>query len=955
MPPHRLLSRHYGFGPGQGSTELVWTGETFGEPDRSVDFRGANPMTSTIRHGRGETYHDRPVAEVVDELEVDPARGLAAAEVHERRERHGSNELDEAPRDPAWKRFVEQFRDLLVLVLVAAAAISFVASGELKTPIVVLIVVLANAIIGFVQENRAEASLDALRRELVLEVRVRRDGEVRTVPAADLVPGDVVLVEAGDRIPADGRLIEAVRLEVEEAALTGESVPTEKATSPVEGHDVGVADRTSMVHMQTTVTRGRGELVVTATGMDTEIGRIAGLLSGGKPEKTPLQRQLDDLAHSLAKLAGVIVALVFAIGLLRGEDVSSLLLTAVALAVASIPEGLPAVTAVTLAIGVSKMARENAIVKQLASVETLGCTTVICSDKTGTLTLNQMTAEELVVGGRSFPVTGSGYDPAGDVEGLDELAADVGDLLDPMVLCSDATIRQDDEDSTWQLVGDPTEGALVVLAAKCGIDASTRRAEWPRVGEVPFDSAHKLMATVHEHDDAGHRLRLFAKGAPDALLDRSSHVLGPDGTRVPVEDLRADIEAHNARLAKAGMRVLAVAYRDIDREDWDRHDHPLPAVDDLTLLALIGIVDPARPEARVAIAEARRAGIAVKMITGDHASTAAAIGAELGLAGEDHDVVAVTGRDLDGMDDDELEQRIDEISVFARVSPEHKMRLVATLQRRSEVVAMTGDGVNDAPALTKADMGIAMGITGTEVTKEAATMVLADDNFATIVEAVRRGRTIYDNIVKFVRFQLSTTLGFASIFLAAAVLGIASGKPFTAIAILWVNVIMDGPPAMALGLDPVDETVMDRRPRPRDERILTPPRWTAIGFAAAVMAVGTLAVLAFAPGPEPVAGAATVAGTMAFNTFVLFQFFNILNVRSDRLTVFRRATFGNSRLWIALGAVLALQVAVTHVGFLQRLFDTTSISVAQWLVCLAVASTVLVAEELRKLHRRRRA
>ena len=908
----------------------------------------STPDTTTTREAAA-TFHDRPVDEVLDALSVDPAAGLGADEVSRRREQHGPNELDEAPRDPSWKRFVRQFKDLLILILLAAAVVSFVVSGELKTPIVVLVVVLLNAVIGFVQENRAEASLDALRRMLVLEVRVRRDGTMRTVPAAELVPGDVVAVEAGDRIPADGRVIEAVQLEVEEAALTGESLPVAKAPDPVAGDDLPVADRTSMVHMQTTVTRGRGELVITTTGMGTEIGRIAGLLREAAPEKTPLQRQLDHLAHSLAKLAGVIVGLVFLIGLIRSEDISDLLLTAVALAVASIPEGLPAVTAVTLAIGVSKMARENAIVKRLASVETLGSTTVICSDKTGTLTLNQMTAEEIVVTGRRLTISGDGYAPEGEIQGVDDVPIDLDEVLEPMALCSDATVRYDEEEGVWRLVGDPTEGALVVLAGKGGVDPATRRAERPRVGEVPFDSAHKLMATLHDSDSD---LRMYAKGAPDAILDRSTTVLGYDGTIVPVDEAREELEEHNARLAGSGMRVLAVARRIISRDDW-QGDGDLDAVDDLTFLALIGIVDPPREEARAAIEEAGGAGISVKMITGDHASTARAIGEQLSLGGGDH-VVAVTGRDIDAMSDEELADRIEDISVFARVSPEHKLRLVSALQKRGHVVAMTGDGVNDAPALRRADMGIAMGITGTEVTKEAATMVLADDNFATIIEAVRRGRTIYDNIVKFVRFQLSTTLGFASIFLAASIFGIASGQPFTAIAILWVNIIMDGPPAMALGLDPVDERVMGRDPRPPGEPILTRPRWIAIGQAAAVMAAGTLAVLAFAPGPEPIAGEATVAGTMAFNTFVLYQFFNILNVRSDQQTVFRRATLRNSKLWIALAAVIALQIGVTHVGPMQDLFDTTSISATQWLVCLGVASTVLLTEELRKIWRRSR-
>ncbi len=421
------------------------------------------------------TYHDLDADAVLDTLDVERSRGLSAGDVERRRAVHGPNDLDETPRDPAWRRFARQFRDVLVLILVAAAAVSFVVSGELKTPVVVLVVVLANAVIGFVQENRAEASLDALRRMLVLEVRVRRDGELRTVPARDLVPGDVVAIEAGDRVPADGRLIEAVHLEVEEASLTGESLPVAKTSQPVTDADAPLAERTSMVHMQTTVTRGRAEMVVTATGMETEIGRIAGLLQSTPGERTPLQQQLDDLAHSLAKLAGVIVGLVFAVGLLRGQDLSDLLLTAVALAVASIPEGLPAVTAVTLAIGVSQMAGKNAIIKQLASVETLGCTTVICSDKTGTLTLNQMTAEELVVQGHALPVDGAGYDPSGSIPELPTGGAVPVELLDAMVLCSDATVRRDDEDGTWRVVGDPTEGALVVLAAKGGVEPPTAR------------------------------------------------------------------------------------------------------------------------------------------------------------------------------------------------------------------------------------------------------------------------------------------------------------------------------------------------------------------------------------------------------------------------------------------------------------------------------------------------
>ena len=896
-----------------------------------------------------EAPHRRAADEVAVALGVDPLVGLSDDEVAERTARFGRNELEAAAKVPGWKRFLAQFKDLLILILLGAAVIAFFVSGELKTPLVVLTVVLLNAVIGFVQENKAEKSLDALRSMLVAHTRVRRAGQLRNVETSALVPGDIVLVEAGDRIPADGRILTATHLEIEEAALTGESHPAEKRPDAVDRDDVAIGDRVGMVHMNTTVTRGSAELVVTTTGMHTEIGRIAGLLRNTETERTPLQKQLDGLAHSLAKLAGVIVAAVFVIGLLRGESASDLLLTAVALAVAAIPEGLPAVTAVTLALGVASMAKQHAIVKRLASVETLGCTSVICSDKTGTLTLNEMTAVEMITQLRPHAVTGAGYGPEGKIEhvaGDDQVAMTTA--LVAMALCNDAEVRAND--GQYDLVGDPTEGALLVLATKGGIDAAELRSHHPRLAVVPFDSANKFMATVHElHSDTGERkVRVLVKGAPDVLLARSTHVIDEEGALADIAAHAATLAAHNERLGAQGLRVLAVAHRELDPDAWAEFQASGAdtgmLVSDLTLLALAGIVDPPRPEARDAIAVAHRAGIDVKMITGDHAATAAAIGAQLGLEGQ-----AVTGADLDKMDDEELSRRIDDIAVFARVAPEHNMRLVGALQQRSNVVAMTGDGVNDAPALKKADIGIAMGITGTEVSKEAATMVLTDDNFATIVSAVGRGRTIYANIVKFVRFQLSTTLGFAVLFLLSAALGIAGGKPFTAIAILWVNLIMDGPPAMALGVDPADGDVMRRRPRPMSEKILTRSRWVAVGMSATVMALGTLAVLEWAPGDTVEAGVASIGGTMAFNTFVLFQFFNILNARHDTRTVFHRDTLTNRWLWIALGGVVLLQVGVTHVGFLQRLFDTTSISGTQWLVCIAVASTVLWVEEIRKL------
>ncbi|MEY3354145.1 MAG: hypothetical protein RLZZ16_947 [Actinomycetota bacterium] len=895
--------------------------------------------------------HARPFSEVAEELQVDVSTGLSSNDASVRLESYGLNQLAEAKRRPALLRFLDQFRDVLILILLGAAVVSFVVSRELKTPLVVLVVVLLNSFIGFIQEQRADASLNALKKMLASNTRVRRDGKTLSVPSGEVVPGDVVLVEAGDRVPADGRIAVAVNLEIDESALTGESQPAAKSNDVVARAEAALGDRICMAYMNTTVTRGRAELIVTSTGMSTEIGRIAGLLRATEIEQSPLQRQLEGLAHSLAKLSAVIVAAVVAIGLWRGDGISDILNLAVALAVATIPEGLPAVTAVTLAIGVATMAKQNAIVKRLSSVETLGCTSVICSDKTGTLTLNEMTARRLVSAGVELAVSGEGYSPIGEISGeRSEAPFALENALVGMALCSDAVVHE--VEGEWSLVGDPTEGALVVLAMKGGVDVLGARSSHPRVAEVPFDSSLKFMATFHRlaTTSGNEVVRMFVKGAPDVILDRSSTVIGNGGAALAMVDARGDLLAHNDRLAGEGMRVIAIAQRDFPLDAWTEFESsgipPVDLVGDLVLLSLVGIVDPPRPEAKLAIAEAKQAGIAVKMITGDHASTARAIGKELGLI--EGSATAVTGAELDTLSDDELDRRIDEVSVFARVAPEHKIRLVAALQRKSRVVAMTGDGVNDAPALKKSDIGVAMGITGTEVTKEAATMVLTDDNFVTIVGAVKRGRAIYDNIVKFVRFQLSTTLGFALLFLAASITGIADGKPFAAIAVLWVNLIMDGPPAMALGLDRPDFGVMQRRPRPMSERILTKSRWVAVSFASVIMAGGTLLVLAFAPGDAAKAGVATVAGTMAFNTFVLFQFFNILNVRNDRLTVFRRETLRNRNLWGALVAVISLQIGVTHWGPMQRLFDTTSISLVQWGVCALVASTVLWLEELRK-------
>lgn len=871
--------------------------------------------------------------------------GLSSAEAARLLAQHGPNQLAAAETVPAWKKFLAQFKDMLILILIAAALVSLVVSGELKTPLVVLAVVVFNAVIGFVQENRAEKSLDALRKMLTAQVRVRRDGTVMMVPTETIVPGDVVLVEAGDRLPADGEIFVANNLEVDEAALTGESHPVEKNTEPVDAN-VPIGDRHSHAFMNTTVTRGRGEVLVTKTGMNTEIGRIAGLLASTPTEKTPLQRQLDGLAHQLVYLAGIVVALVMVTNIARGQSFGDVLLTAVALAVASIPEGLPAVTVVTLAIGVSKLASQNAIIKRLAAVETLGCTSVICSDKTGTLTLNQMTSTMFLFDGRLHKATGSGYSANGSVEGLSAASSDtLATAARGLALCADAVVHHGGE--VDELVGDPTEGALVVLSEKLGINVAQVRNEYPRIAEVPFDSATKYMATVHRFPipGGGSLVRIYVKGAPDVIMARCNQVLWMHDT-ADMATQRAALDAHYDAMAAEGLRVLALAVRQLPENEWEEFvangGKVTDLMADLTLVSLVGIVDPPRPEAKVAIAEAQSAGISIKMITGDHAVTAASIGKQLGIEGR-----AITGADIERMTDDELRDQIDDIGVFARVAPEHKMRLVGLLQSKKRVVAMTGDGVNDAPALKKSDMGVAMGITGTEVSKEAATMVLTDDNFATIVGAVRQGRAIYHNIVSFVRFQLSTAIGFSALFLIASIFGIADGKPFAAIAILWVNIIMDGPPAMALAFDKPVANVMQQPPRPMKEPILTRRRWSAVITSSIVMAVGTLLVLQVAPG-EPSYDKASIAGTMALCTFVFFQFFNILNARNETHSVFNRRTFTNWRLWAALGGAGFFQVLVTVIGPLQDLFNVTSLSIGQWLICAAVASSVVFVEELRK-------
>jgi P-type Ca2+ transporter type 2C len=873
-------------------------------------------------------WHSLGVLPCATQLQADPANGLSPSEAGLRLQRFGANQLAAKEPRSLWFKFFDQFKNLLVGVLVGAALLAG-AVGDLEDAVVILIVVVFNAALGFYQEYRAEATLAALKKMLAQHARVRRGGEVLHILAHDLVPGDIVLLEAGDWVPADGRVLAAHNVEVAEAALTGESHAVGKFVDalPVGPHPL--AERSNMAYMNTVVTRGRLELLVCATGMATEMGRITGLLATAKDSPAPLQIQLDALGKRLAIVAGVMVLLIFAIGIVRGDPLLQTLMTSVALAVAAIPEGLPAVVTVTLAIGMHRLARNRAIVKKLSAVEALGSTTVICSDKTGTLTLNQMTARAVFYRERRFAVSGEGYGVGGAIGSDDGQALpDLLALLTPAVLCTESRIRD------GVLIGDPTEGALLVLAAKGGVAHEASVEHSPRIAEIPFDSAHKFMATFH-HD--GRHVRMCVKGAPDVLLQRADSYLGADAVLPLTEAARSAFVAENAALAGRAMRVMALAGRDIPAEAFDPAGDLMLWADQLQLIGLVGIIDPPRPEARDAIALCAKAGIAVKMITGDHSLTAAAIAHELGLEG-----AVLTGAELDSIEVAELSSRIEDTAVFARVAPEHKVKIVQALKARGHVVAMTGDGVNDAPALKNADIGVAMGIAGTEVTKEAATMVLTDDNFATIVEAVKEGRTIYDNIVKFVRFQVSTSIGAIITVLGAQVLGLP--MPFTALHILWIAIIMDGPPAMTLGLEPARDGLMQEPPRRADARFLSLARLLRLAMYGLTMAAGTLLLLDHARPSGP-----TYALTLAFTTFVLFQWFNVFNARVEHGSAFNRQFFSNIKLWSALAVVLGLQVLVVHWSPAQALFHTTDLTVSDWALAVAVASSILLLDEGRKL------
>jgi Ca2+-transporting ATPase len=888
-------------------------------------------------------WYASDVSAVAQELGVEPEQGLSTEEAASRLQSHGRNRLAGAKQESGFQAFLRQYQDFMQIILLAAAAISLFVTGDVGTAVVLAGLTVFNAVVGLRQEAKAGESVKALAQMMKTVARVRRGGQALEIDAEELGRGDVVLREAGNRVPADGRITVAATLEIEEAALTGESLPVGKSTDPVPGEEVALGDRTCMAYMNTSVTRGRGEMIVTATGMDTEIGHIANLLATTEADKTPLQKQLDGLSKIIAAIAGVALLLVIALGLVRGQSFDTLFITGVALAVAAIPTGLPAVVTALLSMGTREIARRNAIVKRLPAVETLGSTSVICSDKTGTLTLNKMTARELAIPGQHrFTVSGEGYSTAGEIKHVGGLNIDLDPYLLPMILCADAVLDGEN------LIGDPTEGALIVLAAKGGLDIAETRTSYPRIAEVPFDSDYKFMATFHNMtgEDGKPVVRCYVKGAPDVLISRGGSYRDPDGSVVAVTDANRHLATEaNDRIAASGERVMVVASRDFDPKSFDPGGDLLGLVQDLTLLAMVGIVDPPRAEAKAAIAECRQAGIRVRMITGDHAATAAAIAGELGIQGR-----AITGAEFAAMPDDQLLEQLPEIGVVARVAPEDKLRLVRLLKRSGNVVAMTGDGVNDAPALKAADIGVAMGITGTEVSKEAAVMILTDDNFATIVNAVDFGRNLYDNLLKYLRFQMSTLVAYIAVFIGAGIFSIAGGVPLTPLQILWINMVIDIPIAIALGFDAPTSAVMQRPPRPVGAPVLSVADWVRLCIQGLVMTVGSLAAYQIGDanyGPE-------VAGTMLVTTLSLFHLAVGLLARDQHHTIFDRASLPGATQLRRYGIALLAIIAVTTIGFLQRIFDTVELNLSQWSICIGFAVTVVAVEELIKLVIRRR-
>jgi magnesium-transporting ATPase (P-type) len=880
-------------------------------------------------------WHDRSATDVLELMGARPD-GLSSADAAAKLSEHGPNLLPQPKRTGPLRRFVMQFHNVLIYVLLVSASVTAALEHYVDAG-VILAVVFANAIIGHIQEGKAERAMDAIRGMLAPNASVRRDGERRTIPGESVVPGDIVLVGAGDKVPADLRLLATKGLQIQEAILTGESVPVDKSTAPVAA-DSPLGDRSCMAFSGTLVTAGQGEGVVVETGGDTEIGRISGMLASVETLTTPLVRQMGAFARWLTALILIVATLVLVYGsLVMDYPFADIFMAVVGLSVAAIPEGLPAVLTITLAVGVQAMARRNAIVRRLPAIETLGSVSVICSDKTGTLTRSEMMVASVCVGHTMGTVDGSGYEPAGSIrpEGSGEPVPErtVHELARAGLLCNDAALRE--VDGIWSVEGEPMEGALIAFASKAGLDPAAERARWARTDSIPFDARHRYMAAML-HDHEGHGM-VVVKGAPERILEMCDRERAPGGGVVPLDQdgWRASVE----RIASLGQRVLAIATAECPADRTILETAEIES--GLVLVGLVGLIDPPRPEAIEAVRECRRAGIRVKMITGDHAGTASAIGAQIGLEQPDG---VLTGADIDTMDDGALARAVVETDVFARTSPEHKLRLVMALQERGLTVAMTGDGVNDAPALKRADAGIAMGLKGSEAAKEASELVLADDNFASIVAAVREGRTVYTNIKKVIAWTLPTNGGEALTVLAALLLG--TTLPLTAVQILWVNMITAVTLGLALAFEPTESSTMRRPPRPRHEPILTGELVWRVLFVSVLFVCGVFGIFTWSMHRGD---SVELARTLAVNALVVMEIFYLFFIRSmDAPALSLEKIRGTRVVWLTVGLVTAAQFAMTYLPPMQAMFRTEAVAFRDGLLVVALGAVLLGVIEVEK-------
>ena len=887
----------------------------------------------------GRTWYARSADEVAADLNVDPSAGLSAARAGELLGEIGQNKLPEEKPRPGWRRFLDQYRTYMQIILLVAAVVSLLIK-QWHTAALLLLLTVLNAVIGLRQEGKAESAMNALKSMMKATARVRRGGSESEIPAEQVVPGDVVLLAAGDEVPADGRIIAASSLQIDESALTGESVPATKGTQTLPGDAIGPGDQANMAFMNTPVTHGSGAMIITGTGVSTELGKISGMLSATAREQSPLNKEMNRLTLWIAAAAGLTMVVMFALGRARGRAWDDLFIAAVSLAIAAIPEALPTVTQTILSLGGIDLAKRNAIVKDLPSVETLGFTSAINSDKTGTLTMNQMTAVELVDSAEHYTVSGSGYNLEGKVQRPAGSPAVSENAILPFVVASDAMLAD------GKVVGDPTEGALLVLGHKAGLDVQETRERLPRVATLPFDPAYKLMATFNKAENAAGDpvIRCFVKGAAPAVLDKAASALS-DGASIPWDaKLSERAQAHLERMEKLGERVMAAATRDIDPASFDPDGDLLGYVTDLQVTSMVGMVDPPRDESRAAVASAHAAHVRVRMVTGDDVVTGAAIARQVGIEGE-----AILGADFVALPESERLARIDGIGVIGRVAPEHKVQLADTLKKTGNVVAMTGDGVNDAPAIKAADIGIAMG-SGTEVAKNAGRMILSDDNFSTIVFAVEQGRKIYDNLTKYIRFVLVLLVVFVLTFLGATLLNIAAGEPFTPSQVLWIHFVVNAAFGFALGFDRESPGLMARRPRPRGQSVLTTGVMVTVGLAGLAITAGLLSMIALG---QHQFGSVRVGQSIAFTSFAFCLIVAAFECRSETGTVLTTATFDSKQMNRAAIIEFILAVLVTQMDALRRLLGTTQINLREFAWALVPAIALLALWELGKLLARR--